>query len=180
MPIDWRVAAVAGGAALVPSVLSGLAPMVRRLARRPAICSLTADVRRRRDGCSTAAEVRAREPVAVVNRRAADLLWPGQDAVGRRLRLDSDPGASLVVVGVSPDISKLGSQRPPAANGVRAASNPPRTRQVLIIRPAGDAAAVMTPVHEIVASFDRTPRGTAGSWESAPRSAPVDVRSRGW
>jgi predicted permease len=37
-------------------------------------------------------------PVAVVNQRLADVLWPGQDPVGRRMRSD---GRSIEVVGVA-------------------------------------------------------------------------------
>jgi predicted permease len=40
-------------------------------------------------------------PVAVVNQRLADLLWSGQDAVGKRFRTPSPPGPSIEVVGVA-------------------------------------------------------------------------------
>jgi predicted permease len=43
--------------------------------------------------------------VAVVNRRLADLLWPGEDALGQQFRLDADPERGwLTVVGVSGDV----------------------------------------------------------------------------
>jgi predicted permease len=46
-------------------------------------------------------------PVAIVNRRFAAQVWPGQDPLGRRLRLfdGTRPGAWLNVVGVAPDIA---------------------------------------------------------------------------
>ena len=43
--------------------------------------------------------------VAVVNRRLADLLWPGADALGQQFRLDADPERGwLTVVGISGDV----------------------------------------------------------------------------
>ena len=50
-------------------------------------------------------------PVAVVNEKFAETYWPGEDAIGKRLRLAGDNatsattgGAWLTVVGVAPDI----------------------------------------------------------------------------
>jgi putative ABC transport system permease protein len=41
--------------------------------------------------------------VAVVNESAARLLWPGQDAIGRRFRVNGATGRELEVVGVAQD-----------------------------------------------------------------------------
>jgi predicted permease len=41
-------------------------------------------------------------PVAVVNQRFADLVWPGRDPVGRRFSASGPAGPWLVVVGVTP------------------------------------------------------------------------------
>jgi predicted permease len=50
---------------------------------------------------------------AVVNRRLADLLWPGQDALGQQFRLDADPERGwLTVVGVSGDVMTFDSSGP--------------------------------------------------------------------
>jgi predicted permease len=50
---------------------------------------------------------------AVVNRRLAELLWPGQDAVGRQLRLEADPDRGwLTVVGVAGDVLTFDSSGP--------------------------------------------------------------------
>jgi putative ABC transport system permease protein len=47
-------------------------------------------------------------PVAIVNRRFADTEWPGEDAIGKRLRVfDGDtPGAWMTVVGIAPNIAQ--------------------------------------------------------------------------
>ncbi len=51
--------------------------------------------------------------VAVVNRRLADLFWPGQDALGKQFRLDADPGRGLLtVVGVAGDVLTFDSSGP--------------------------------------------------------------------
>ena len=51
--------------------------------------------------------------VAVVNRRLSDLLWPGQDALGKQFRLDADPGRGwLTVVGVAGDVLTFDSSGP--------------------------------------------------------------------
>jgi predicted permease len=42
-------------------------------------------------------------PVAIVSERAARLLWPGEDAVGKRLRFGDSTGAWRTVVGVAPE-----------------------------------------------------------------------------
>ena len=52
-------------------------------------------------------------PVAIVNHRFASNYWPGEDPVGKRLRLfeGQTPGAWLTVVGVVPNIIQDGAAR---------------------------------------------------------------------
>lgn len=55
----------------------------------------------------------ARGRAAVVNRRLANLLWPGQDALGQQFRLDADPARGwLTVVGVAGDVLTFDSSGP--------------------------------------------------------------------
>jgi predicted permease len=49
----------------------------------------------------TDADERGSRPVAIVNRRLAELLWPGQDAIGRRFSQAGPDGPWLEVVGVT-------------------------------------------------------------------------------
>jgi predicted permease len=44
------------------------------------------------------------QPVAIVNRRFASRFWPGQDAIGKRLRQFSDGDDWLTVVGIVGDV----------------------------------------------------------------------------
>jgi putative ABC transport system permease protein len=52
------------------------------------------------------ADGQAGPPVAVVNETSAEKFWPGEEALGKRLRVveENAPGAWLQVVGVVPDI----------------------------------------------------------------------------
>jgi putative ABC transport system permease protein len=54
--------------------------------------------------------------VAIVSAALARMYWPGEDAVGRRLRFDDDPAAPwITVVGVASDTRHIGlAQEPPA------------------------------------------------------------------
>ena len=47
-------------------------------------------------------------PVAVVNRTAAELFWPGQDPVGRRLRPPSPDIPWFTIIGVAKDVKQAG------------------------------------------------------------------------
>jgi predicted permease len=47
------------------------------------------------------ADTRQSRPVAVVNQRLADLLWPGQDPIGRRLKSSGSESDWMEVVGIA-------------------------------------------------------------------------------
>ena len=107
----------------------------------------------------TSAEARARAPVVVVNRRMADLLWPRQEAVGRRVHLGGNATVLHTVVGVSQNISNWDLNGRPLPTTYVPLVQPPRGRRVLVVRTTGNRTAVMPVVGDIVASFDRSPRG---------------------
>ena len=64
------------------------------------------DVRLLRGRAFTDADGAAGPPVAIVNQRFAEKFFPGDDPVGKRLRIfeDNKPGAWMAVVGVAPNI----------------------------------------------------------------------------
>jgi putative ABC transport system permease protein len=96
---------------------------------------------------------RAGEPgVAVVNQRAGELLWPGQEPLGKRLRIADGPW--LTVVGVVGDVV-----RSPFARGespflyVSAAQRDERGLRVLI-RFRGDPATLATTLKAVARTID--------------------------
>jgi len=110
----------------------------------------------------SAAEVRAGEPVVVLNQRLANLLWGGQDAVGRRVRLGGEGAGTPrvhTVVGVSRNISNWDVSGRPLPSAYLPLAAVPTGRRVLVARTSGDPAAVISTVRGVVASFDRRPRG---------------------
>jgi len=105
-------------------------------------------------------------PAAIISESAARLLWPGEDALGKRLRPDT--GQWVVVVGIARDVRSNpligGSHRPVVyfANSQRAA----RTL-TLAVRAAGDPAQLTAPIQREIASLDS--RLAAGDIVPMPR-----------
>jgi predicted permease len=65
----------------------------------------------------TRAENRPGSGVVVISKQAADMYWPGQDPVGRRLAYGTRPKPDrwLTIVGVAGDIKSAGLGQPPQA-----------------------------------------------------------------
>ncbi|MEZ5319689.1 MAG: ADOP family duplicated permease [Vicinamibacterales bacterium] len=97
-------------------------------------------------------------PVAIVNRRLADRLWPGADAVDREIVLDTDAGRlPLRIVGVAPDLvyeefseetpqSRLNLYVPYARAGWRT--------QSLLVRTTVSPGTISTAVRDAVRAVD--------------------------
>ena len=99
--------------------------------------------------------------VAVINDALANELWPGQDPLGRRLRVGGAP-TFMTVVGVVADTRLRGYNGPPEpvmyvphAQTATTAYFMPRTLS-LIVRSAGDPLAVSADVRAIIRSLDST------------------------
>ena len=97
----------------------------------------------------TDAESRSTSPVAVINRRMAERLWPGESAVGRRFRPTTRDGW-FTVVGVSENILNWDlSDRPLPTAYVpypHVVDRDPR----LLVRTAGDPAAAAPPLRAAI------------------------------
>ncbi|HET7251059.1 MAG TPA: ABC transporter permease [Gemmatimonadales bacterium] len=105
-------------------------------------------------------------PVAVVSERAARLLWPGEDALGKRFRADS--GQWIEVVGVVRDVRG----NPLMGRDVGAAvyvSNRQWPARILsfVVRSAGDPAALARPIQQAINAIDS--RLAAGDVAPMPR-----------
>ena len=94
-------------------------------------------------------------PVAIISARLAAKRWPGQEAIGRRLRVARDGSPLLTVVGVAGDVRDQGDLREawylPLAQHLEAGSfdvlNP-------MIRSGLDAQAVAHTLRAVVAQLD--------------------------
>jgi putative ABC transport system permease protein len=94
--------------------------------------------------------------VAVVSRAMAERFWPGRSPLGARLRqADDATGDWRTVVGVVGDIRNDDADAPPIPYlYVPLAQRPVRTL-TLVLRTAGDAAALSGPLRRAVSEIDR-------------------------
>ncbi len=100
------------------------------------------------------------QPVVIVSEKLARGEWPGQDAIGKRLRLADS--VYLTVVGVVGDIQSRGFGDPPEptmyfAYGQSAKSSYYRPKNMsLVIRTDGDPFALVSALRHEVTALDRT------------------------
>ncbi|HEY3287487.1 MAG TPA: ABC transporter permease [Gemmatimonadaceae bacterium] len=110
-------------------------------------------------------------PVALLSESAAKRLWPGQSAVGKRLRtraLDGDAGRWIEVVGVVADVrgNPLATRDPGPVLYVPARQWPARS-MTLVVRAGGDPEALMPGIRREIAALDS--RLAAGEVATMPR-----------
>lgn len=97
---------------------------------------------------------RASAPVVIINRRLASSLWPGRDAVGRRIRLGiSDSLPWRTIVGIVNDIGDSASSRVSTDAYVPFVQSP-LTVATLLVGAAGDPKAMVKPIREVARSVD--------------------------
>jgi macrolide transport system ATP-binding/permease protein len=92
--------------------------------------------------------------VAIVNQQFAKTYWPGQDAIGKRIRLDSMDGPAAEVVGVAQTGHYLAVNEPPNPYVYLPYEQNPRQRMTLIVQSVGDPGALAGPLREAVRSID--------------------------
>jgi predicted permease len=92
-------------------------------------------------------------PVVVVNETMAAKYWPGQEAIGKRVR--ATDGTWRQVVGVAANTRYNTLAEVPLDFVYVAARQDPAIRTTLVVGVAGPSAAVAAPVREIVRSLDR-------------------------
>jgi predicted permease len=91
--------------------------------------------------------------IAIVNERAAAQLWPGKDAIGQRLRVDS-AGTWLSVVGVLGDVVGSPIGRQPMAVLYRPFAQAPARPLTLRVRTSGAAAPLIPAVKAALREVD--------------------------
>ena len=96
-------------------------------------------------------------PVVVITRRLAERLWPGEDALGRQVRMPfpwDRAGAPHTVVGVVPDVASSRPTEDWPQVFVALAQHYNRPRGLLLVKSQGDAASLTRPVQSAIRSVD--------------------------
>jgi predicted permease len=92
--------------------------------------------------------------VAVVNDQFAKHYWPGVDALGNRIRLDSATGTPVEIVGVTTTIKYRDSFDKSTDVVYMPLSQHPVARMVLLLRSSGDPLQLVKPVKDVVRALD--------------------------
>jgi putative ABC transport system permease protein len=105
----------------------------------------------------TSADRADARPVAIVNESLARQIWPGEDAIGKRLKQGwpEQPGTWREIVGIVADVKFEGvTERTPLQVYMPFAQDPPRAF-FIIARTATDPASLASAIEATVHSFDR-------------------------
>ena len=94
----------------------------------------------------------AAPPVAIVDDRLARAMWPGQNAVGKRIQRFDDVWCT--VVGVVAHIHANAVDLDPRPQVYWSYRQVTQDRMVLVVRTSGAAAAIVTPVIQAIRSLD--------------------------
>ena len=92
--------------------------------------------------------------VAIVNQQFAKTYWPGQDAVGKRLRIDSKKNGWLQVVGVAETGKYTFMGEPPMPFLYLPFAQNPRNSMYLLTNSFGDPASLVAPLRQLVHTLD--------------------------
>jgi predicted permease len=92
-------------------------------------------------------------PVVVVNETLARRLWPGETAVGKRLRFSSDEGW-FEVVGMAADARYAGLREPPQPYAYRPVLQSFQPVMMVHVRTEGDPAPLLEKVRREVQALD--------------------------
>jgi predicted permease len=95
--------------------------------------------------------------VAVVNEQFAQHYWPGQDALGKRLRVQDakNPNSPWVqIVGITKTGKYLWIAEPPTEFLYLPYRQNPKSRMVLVSESAGESAGIAAPLREVVRALD--------------------------
>jgi predicted permease len=92
--------------------------------------------------------------VAIVNQQFAKTYWPGQDPIGKRIRLDSAASPAAEVVGVAKTGHYLAVNEAPAPFVYLPYEQNPRSRMTLVVQSVGDAGELAKPLRDAVRSID--------------------------
>jgi len=92
--------------------------------------------------------------VAIVNEQFAKTYWPGQDSIGKRLRIDRNKNEWFQVVGVAKTGKYTFAAEPPMSFLYLAYAQNPRKSMYLLTNSYADPAALTAPLRELVHTLD--------------------------
>lgn len=93
--------------------------------------------------------------VVIINQAMARRLWPGQDPLGKRLKLDAANPAWRQIVGVVGSVHFAGPSREPGAEVYVPQAQNPLQQVSLVVRTAGDPKDLIRAVRSEVLAIDR-------------------------
>jgi putative ABC transport system permease protein len=99
-------------------------------------------------------DTREAAPVVMVNQTLAKAQWPGQDPLGRRLRIGRSAGAWMTVVGLVGDIRHLGPATPPRPEIYQPFTQNSFTSMAFVVRTANDPRTVVPSIRAAIARLD--------------------------
>lgn len=92
--------------------------------------------------------------VAIVTEGFARRFWPGENAVGKFLRIGSTSGPRVETVGIVPTVSVYAAAEVPVESIYMPHAQNPRMQMSLFVETTGDAAALTSAVRRIIAELD--------------------------
>ena len=92
--------------------------------------------------------------VAVVNEQFAKHYWPGADAVGKHIRLETSDGTPVEIVGVAQTIKYQTTSEKPVDFLYMPLAQHPIARMTLMLRSTGDPLQLVNPVKDVVRALN--------------------------
>lgn len=97
-------------------------------------------------------------PVALINQTLADNMWPGEDPIGKRVRLagsPSNPRPWAQVVGLLSDVKQKSVDAPPSMQIYLPQSQFPSSFLTLVVRTEGEPQGMVAAVRDAVLAVDK-------------------------
>lgn len=92
--------------------------------------------------------------VAIVNEEFARRYWPGQDPLGKRIRVGQAPGTQVQVVGIAKNSKYMFISEPRTRYFYLPYAQEPQSQMVLLAETRGDPATMATPLRDIAHALD--------------------------
>lgn len=100
------------------------------------------------------ADTRDALPVALINQTFARQQWPGEDSVGRRLKIGRGSGGWMTIIGVVGDIRHLGPATPPRPEFYQPHSQNSFSFMAFVVRTQGAPEALVASIRAAITSLD--------------------------